>query len=191
MNVSPPTFTRRNRNLPRAFYKDMIELVLDRFEAPYSDVTVDGYQSVVMDVWQTQKWFEPLHLLMNGRVRGIAHTLKMRVKIKVGERPKPQHRLNKVWVEENIHEIEDLKTGNIIYEACISDPKLGVILESSRAWSKGNRSVFASFKSLDAARGWLALAKQYKSEGRPIAKVPRETWDIERLEELGREAANK
>lgn len=191
MKVSPPTFTRTNRQLPRAFYDDMVELVLDRFEAPYSDVTVDGYQSVVMDVWQTQKWFEPLQLLMNGRVREIARTLKKRVRFKAGERPKPQHRTIRALVEKNIHRIKDIKTGNINYEARIPDPKLGLKFNSSRKSSDGNRCATASFKSLDAARGWMVLAKQYKSEGRPVFDVPRETWDIERLEELGREAANK
>ena len=96
MIIPPPTFTRRNRTLPREFYKDMIELALDRFEAPYSDVAPVHYQQVVLDTWQTEKWFEPLQLLMHGRSYKIAENLKKRVRLKAGERSSYKKKINKV-----------------------------------------------------------------------------------------------
>ena len=145
----------------------MCEIALQRFEPPYANVSRAAWVQVVMDAWQTETWYEPLITLIPGRTDNIASSLKRRVLTDAGEKEKPGETQIRQMIEKGIESVWNINTESISYRAHCG-------------------KVHASFKSLDAARGWRMLAYRYEREGRRAVDVPREEWNLEQLEELGR-----
>ena len=145
----------------------MCDVALARFTPPFAAVTQAQWAEVVLDTWQTEQWFEPLQLLITGRIRNIANSLRRRVLTDAGEKEKPAETQIRQFLEEGIWSTWNMNTESITYRA-------------------EYRKVCAQFNSIEACRGWRLLAKRYELEGRPATEVPREEWHIEMLEDLGK-----
>ena len=146
----------------------MCALARETFDPPFAGVSMPQWENIVLDTWQTEKWFEPLAVLITGRLKNIASSLRRRMLTDAGEMQKPHDSQIFQNVEEGISSVWNINTESIAYRA---------------HWRKVN----ASFATLEAARGWRLLAKRYELEGRSPVEVPREEWHIEMLESLGRE----
>ena len=149
----------------------MIALAHERFEPPFAAITGSQWQDLVLDTWQTEKWFEPLSLLITGRIKSISTSLKRRVLTDAGEKDKPYDTQVFQNVATGVCSVWNINTETIVYRA---------------HWRKTN----ATFATLEAAIGWRIMAKRYELEGRSAVEVPREVWHIEMYESLGREYNN-
>lgn len=149
----------------------MIALTHDRFDPPFAAISSAQWQNLVLDTWQTEKWFEPLSVFINGRIKSVANSLKRRVLTDAGEKERPHDTQVFQNVAAGICSVWNINTETIVYRA---------------HWRKTN----ATFATLEAATGWRIMAKRYELEGRPAVEVPREVWHIEMLESVGREYNN-
>ena len=145
----------------------MCDVALARFTPPFQAVTRAEWNQVVVDTWQTEKWFEPLQILINGRIHSIATSLRRRVLTDAGEMDRPAETQIRQLVEKYVWSTWNMNTESVTYRT---------------EW----RDTCAQFRSIEACRGWRLLAKRYELEGRPATEVPREEWHIEMLEDLGK-----